>query len=685
MSHYMRADRKQFVKNPHDFIIRPLLRQRESGQLCDIVLKVNGKRFSAHKSILALWSPYFHSMFTCEMVEKTSSEIDLSESLVLDDPEKFGVVLDYLYTGALTITVSNVEDILRISDFLLLDEVKDFCKQFYLDLGNLDLSNCLKIRYLAENHNLLEVAEACQNIIESRFHDYLIFHDEILDLQPEYFFHLLESPCTVHSAVYNDLKKLIQRWVDHDRANREMYQKDLFSNIKLNLYESCEVTSVLSVNDIKPKLPGKRMQSSLSDKHRGMCMSHNFCHRYENVLHRSITMTDSVSPVLYAVVSNQGMKFMKMLVFSILDQKWFHFPFGGDKLCHMIPSRQSISTLVAHGNCLYMYLCSSFPYPTDMLKIQILALDMLNGHPTLYSFKTADYYNPCYRTTLTNHRLVPPAMVACGPHLYVVGNREGAGNLFLCNMNNSQYKCFPIPGARFISLARAAVKCDRLIFLWFRHRTGPSEEFCIKKSVGFVIFDTKSQMFNSWEISPPEISYDEFSRPFSLCVRDETLLIHHPGRPALVLDEVRCKWIQSLRKLPVLGIAGELQTDLYGYRIQAATENSIFILNNDAPFTTSMYEISESFPSPIIHKPPPIDNISLVASGHLTRNDIQDLEMFDRYDDTYASALQVTMRLSDQETEESGTSPSDHDSDNAYEYDDDIYDYEYDIEGDFGF
>lgn len=70
MSHYMRAERKQFVRNPTDFIIRPLQRQRETGELCDVVLCVHGKEFRAHKAILALWSPYFLSMFTCEMREK---------------------------------------------------------------------------------------------------------------------------------------------------------------------------------------------------------------------------------------------------------------------------------------------------------------------------------------------------------------------------------------------------------------------------------------------------------------------------------------------------------------------------------------------------------------------------------------------------------------------------------------
>lgn len=676
----MRAERKQFVRNPTDFIIRPLQRQRETGELCDVVLCVHGKEFRAHKAILALWSPYFLSMFTCEMREKTCEFINLSESLILEDPDIFGLVLDYLYTGAITLNISNVEDVLKITDFLLLDDVKDFCRQFYLDLGNLDLSNCLRVNFLAENHNLPEVAAACRNIIESRFHDYLIFHDEIIDLPPQNLFRLLETPRVVHNTNYNDLKRLVKRWTDHEKSSRVVYFDELISCIKLCLYDSCEVTSTIASFEIKKKT---HMQSSLCEKNSEP--SSHLSHRFENVLHSSINYGDGVSPVLYAVVSNPGMKYFKMLVYSILDQKWCHFNMLGDKLIHFIPSRQNVSSMVAHGNYLYLYLCSSFPYPTDMLKVNVLALDLLKGQPTLYSFKTGDFYNPCYRTTLTNHKSVPPAIVACGPHLYIIGNKEGTGNLFLCNMNNSQYRCFQIPGARFISLARMAVKNDRYIFLWFRHRTGPSEEFCIKKSVGFAMFDSRSKIFNSWEISPPEISYDEFAKPYTLCVRDETLLIFLPGKPALVLDEVRCKWITSLRKLPSMGLQMDIQTDSYGFHIQAATDSGIFLLSNGAPFTTSMTEISEMFPSAVIHKPPPIDNISLVTAGQMSRSDIQELESFSRYDDSYTSALQVTLRFSDQDTEESGTSPSDQDSDNGYEYDDDIYDYDYDIDGDFGF
>ncbi|CAC5426779.1 unnamed protein product [Mytilus coruscus] len=164
---------------------------------------------------------------------------------------------------------------------------------------------------------------------------------------------------------------------------------------------------------------------------------------------------------------------------------------------------------------------------------------------------------------------------------------------------------------------------------------------------------------------------------------DETVLIYLPGKPALVLDEVRYKWITSLRKVPSLELTK--YADAYGFDLHVATNNGIFVLENDAPFTTSMYEINETFPHPIVHIPPPIDNLSLVAAGCLSSQDLNGLELFDKYDECYANALHVTMKLSEPETEDSGTSPSDRDSENDFEYDEDIYDYDYDLTGEYGF
>ena len=84
MSHYMKATKKTFTKSAQECLVLPLLRQRETGELCDVVLILNGCRYNAHRSILALWSPYFYSMFTCDMKERNIEEVDLSYSLVLE-------------------------------------------------------------------------------------------------------------------------------------------------------------------------------------------------------------------------------------------------------------------------------------------------------------------------------------------------------------------------------------------------------------------------------------------------------------------------------------------------------------------------------------------------------------------------------------------------------------------------
>lgn len=692
MSQYVKADKKHFSKNVQDYIIKPLVKQRETGELCDVEINLNGRLYYAHRAILSLWSPYFLSMFTCDMKEKLTNVLDLTQSLMIENDDVFDKILNYMYTGVIQLTNLNVEDIVRVSDFLLMDDVKEYCSQFYLELGNLDLTNCLRLKYLTENHNLPVVASACQSMIESRFHDHLIHQDEIIELPSVCLFRLLEDRNVVKHTKYNQLKKLVQRWIEADVDSRQQHQYELNACIKLwvcehicdvpsGILSSCSTSVIIQSTCLDARNTQDNMSASIA------CV--------ENQGNGQIRLTTcklpSKLPVLYAVVCNQGMKYVKFMVYNISHKKWLHFPLASEKIIQILPVRQTIGSMIAHKNHLYMYLCSSFPYPTDMMKINILVVDILKAQASLYSFRTVDFYNPCYRTTLTNCRTVPPAMVYCNQNIYIVGNKEGTGHLFLCNQHTQQYKCYQIPGTRFISLARGTVKDNRFIFLWFRYRTGPSEEFCIKKSIGFAMFDVKSKIFNTWDIAPPDISYDEFANPYSLCCRDDTILIYYPGKPTLVLDEIRYKWITSLRRLPapchMTKLNSEsIETDFSRFQLQTSTDDSIFILNNDAPYTTSMYEVSESLPHATCHNPPPIDNISMVTGGEITATALHDLEMFDRYDDMYASALHVALRVSDPETEDSGgTSNSERDSDNDYEYDEDIYDYDYDYDLDAEF
>ncbi|XP_076441651.1 uncharacterized protein LOC143280828 [Babylonia areolata] len=685
MSHYMKSAKKTFSKNTQDSVIRPLLRQRDTGELCDIELKLNGRKFYAHKAILALGSPYFLSMFTCDMREKSTREVDLSASLSVENDDVLARVLDFMYTGSILLTTDNVVEIISVSDFLLIDDLKDYCKQFLLDLGNLDLTNCLRVRFLADDHNLPEVADAAQHIIEARFHDYLIHHDEVLDLPPDCLLRLLKIPSVVQHTSYIELKKVVNRWVDNDPATRQTYFSCLIDCVKSWISDYANEASYLG-RELRRSLEGADASLAFHLEPSNVCDNANLIASVSNSCSGMLSPDKTETPVLFAAVCNQGLKFMKVMVYSLSLQKWFHFPISGERLLQFIPARQTVCSMLVNDARLYMYLCYSFPYPTDMLKINILVVDLITGQPSLFSFRTADNYNPCYRTTLTSHRTVPAAMVLCSGQLVVVGNKEGTGHLFLCKLNTNQYSCFQIPGSRFISLARCVVRENRNVFIWFRHRTGPSEEFCVKKSVGFAVFDIKSKIFRSLDMTAPDISYDDFARCYTLCLRDDTVHIYHPGDPALVLDEVRGKWITSVRRLPSAGgeTPSESEGQAYGYKVITSTEDSVFVFDNEQPYSTSLHEISEKFPCAMAHIPPPIDNISVVAPGNIPVSVLQSLSPCSKYDDAYANALHVTLQSSDGETDDSASACEDQNTDNdEYEYDDDIYDYDfgYNIEG----
>lgn len=45
-----------------------LNKMRESGQLCDVVIKVDEREFNGHRVVLAATVPYFMAMFTSETV-----------------------------------------------------------------------------------------------------------------------------------------------------------------------------------------------------------------------------------------------------------------------------------------------------------------------------------------------------------------------------------------------------------------------------------------------------------------------------------------------------------------------------------------------------------------------------------------------------------------------------------------
>ncbi|NXG75700.1 KLH18 protein, partial [Baryphthengus martii] len=104
---------------------------RRQGKLCDVTLKVGDHKFSAHRIVLAASIPYFHAMFTNDMMECKQDEIVMQGM----DPSALEALINFAYNGHLAIDQQNVQSLLMGASFLQLQNIKDACCTFLRERG----------------------------------------------------------------------------------------------------------------------------------------------------------------------------------------------------------------------------------------------------------------------------------------------------------------------------------------------------------------------------------------------------------------------------------------------------------------------------------------------------------------------------------------------------------------------
>ncbi|KAM9820622.1 zinc finger and BTB domain-containing protein 7C [Neosynchiropus ocellatus] len=109
-------------------VLCSLNEQRRDGLLCDVVLIVRDQEYRTHRSVLAACSQYFKKLFTVATAEgghqqQTAAvyEIDFV------GPESLTAILEFAYTSTLTVTASNVKEILNAAQMLEIPCIINVC------------------------------------------------------------------------------------------------------------------------------------------------------------------------------------------------------------------------------------------------------------------------------------------------------------------------------------------------------------------------------------------------------------------------------------------------------------------------------------------------------------------------------------------------------------------------------
>ncbi|XP_063056387.1 kelch-like protein 30 [Engraulis encrasicolus] len=131
-------------------------------KMVDVTLVAGGRDFPCHRAVLALCSLYFRSMFAGDFVESIAARVELRDV----DPDILAVLLDFAYTGKLTINQANVEGLIQISSLLQFQTVRTVCSRYLQH--QMDATNCLGILEFAEIHGCPEVvAKAWAFLLEN--------------------------------------------------------------------------------------------------------------------------------------------------------------------------------------------------------------------------------------------------------------------------------------------------------------------------------------------------------------------------------------------------------------------------------------------------------------------------------------------------------------------------------------
>ncbi|XP_033646138.1 kelch-like protein 18 [Asterias rubens] len=223
-----------------NMLLAELSQLRVERLLTDITLQVGQQKFACHRNILAACSPYFKAMFTGSMQESRCDIITLQDM----EPTSLRLILEFAYTGALSLNNDCVQSVFAAANLLQVAPVIHFCAE-YME-KNLHVINCVDMYQLA-------CIYCCASLKEAAW-DYLNYHIQDVIMEP----HLVESSLDVMQDLVQSNKlnapsedvvlKMVLKWVHWDSVSRSVHLPTLLQSIRLKQIPCGTLQGLMDVN-----------------------------------------------------------------------------------------------------------------------------------------------------------------------------------------------------------------------------------------------------------------------------------------------------------------------------------------------------------------------------------------------------------------------------------------------------
>ncbi|XP_042255180.1 kelch-like protein 34 [Thunnus maccoyii] len=213
-------------------------RLRSDRKMCDVVLETDGVSFPCHRALLASSSEYFWALFGDTTAERLAGSI----SLPALTPEGLDVILDFLYSGWLSVSPATLPDALEAARYLQVEKAVSICERFITD--GLCAENCCCYANLAERHALLDALDSANHTITMEMGTLLQeSRDDLLGLNIQSLMAVLDAD-EIPGVKEVELIKLALDWLEENGPIPLLKSNLLLSHLRFGLVAPSDLNSL---------------------------------------------------------------------------------------------------------------------------------------------------------------------------------------------------------------------------------------------------------------------------------------------------------------------------------------------------------------------------------------------------------------------------------------------------------
>ncbi|XP_070574823.1 gigaxonin-like [Ptychodera flava] len=218
-------------------LLQNLQELRRNNGFYDFTLVIDDKDVPVQRNVLAAGSSYFRSLFNYSASENSDRRLVIS--LPELDVPTFELVLDYIYTGEVTLNQDNIQDVFQASDVLLMANLKKLCCD-YLEQC-ISAANCIGIRNFTERYSCPWIHYLATECMEANFSD-VCRHEEFLQQSAECVKEILSRDQLQLQIISRRSEEIIfdaaMRWIKHNVADRRKHLKELLGCVRFHYISS---------------------------------------------------------------------------------------------------------------------------------------------------------------------------------------------------------------------------------------------------------------------------------------------------------------------------------------------------------------------------------------------------------------------------------------------------------------